>query len=66
MNQKTEQSAADLRALFVAHRPRFAVFSGAAAELAAAPLLDGANGTPRLEPLGALPGGGAAFRVHVP
>ena len=61
-----ETAADGMRALFLAHRPRYVVFSAAAAELAAAPLLDGANGTPRLEPLGALPGGGAAFRVHVP
>jgi hypothetical protein len=61
-----EQAATDLRALFVAHRPQFAVFSAASGELAAAPLLDGANGTPRLEPVATLPGGGAAFRVHLP
>jgi hypothetical protein len=61
-----EQAADDLRALFIANRPRYAVFSGAAAELAAAPLLDGANGTPRLVPLDTLPGGGAAFRVVFP
>lgn len=61
-----EQSATDLRALFAANRPRYAVFSVAAGELAAAPLLDGANGTARLERLGSLPGGGAVFRVVLP
>jgi len=61
-----EQAASDLRALFIANRPRFAVFSAAAGELAAAPLLDGAHGTPRLVPLDTLPGGGIAFRVVLP
>jgi 4-amino-4-deoxy-L-arabinose transferase-like glycosyltransferase len=61
-----EQAAADLRALFLAHRPRYAVFTGGSEELAAAPLLNGANGSPQLEPLATLPGGGAAFRVHLP
>jgi hypothetical protein len=61
-----EQAADDLRALFIANRPSYAVFSGSAAELAAAPLLDGVNGTPRLEPLDTLPGGGVAFRVVFP
>ncbi len=61
-----EQAAADLRAQLSAGRPRFAVFSGGAGELSAAPLLDGAGNTPRLEPLASLPGGGAAFRVVLP
>ena len=61
-----EQAAADLRALVVANRPQFAVFSAAATELAAASLLDGAGGTPRLERIAELPGGGAAFRVVLP
>jgi len=61
-----EQSATDLRALFAANRPRYAVFSVAAGELAAAALLDGADGTARLERLSSLPGGGAAFRVILP
>ena len=61
-----EQAAADLRALFIAHRPQFAVFSAMSAELAATPLLDGAGGSPRLEPVATLPGGGAAFRVRLP
>ena len=62
-----ELAAEDLRTLFVANRPRYAVFSAAAAgEQRAALLLDGANGTPRLVPLDTLPGGGAAFRVVFP
>jgi len=61
-----EQAAADLRALFLANRPRYAVFSAVAAELAAAPLLDGAGGSPRLDRIAQLPGGGAAFRVVLP
>jgi hypothetical protein len=61
-----EQGAADLRALILAHRPTYAVFSSASADLAAAPLVDGSNATPRLELVANLPGGGAAFRVHLP
>ena len=61
-----EQAADDLRVLFIAHRPRYAVFTAASEELAAAPLLNGANGTPRLEQIATLPGGGGAFRVHLP
>jgi 4-amino-4-deoxy-L-arabinose transferase-like glycosyltransferase len=61
-----EQAAADLRAIFLANRPRYAVFSAVATELAAAPLLDGAGGSPRLDRIAQLPGGGAAFRVVLP
>jgi hypothetical protein len=61
-----EQAAADLRVLFITSHPRYAVLSAGSAELAAVPLLDGADGTPRLEPLATLPGGGAAFRVIFP
>ena len=61
-----EQAAADLRALVMTSHPRYAVLSAGSAELAAVPLLDGANGTPRFEPLATLPGGGAAFRVIFP
>ena len=61
-----EQAAADLRALILANRPRYAVFSAAATELAAAPLLDGAGGSPRLDRIARLPGGGTAFRVVLP
>ena len=61
-----ERAAADLRALIAAGRPRYAVFSGAAGERDVAPLLDGRNGTPKLEWLAALPGGGAAYRVVLP
>ncbi len=61
-----KQAAADLRALIVANRPRYAVFSAAAAERAVAPLLDGANGTPRLERIADLPVGGAAYQVALP
>lgn len=61
------QAALELRAILAASRPRWAVFSAAAGvQLAAAPLLDGANGTPRLEHVARLPGGGAAFRVVLP
>jgi len=58
-----ERAAADLRALIVAGRPAYAVFSAAAGERDAAPMLDGRNGTPKLEWITALPGGGAAYRV---
>ncbi len=58
-----ERAAADLRLLFEAGRPNYAVFSGGAGEREAAPLLDGKNGTPKLEWVAALPGGGAAYRV---
>ncbi len=58
-----EQSAADMRALFAEGRPRYAVFSAAAGDRDAAPLLDGANGSPKLEWIAALPGGGSAYRV---
>jgi hypothetical protein len=61
-----EQAADDLRALIRTGRPRFLVLSGGTAELAAAPLLDGAGGSPALVPLDTLPGGGAAFRVVLP
>ncbi|HVT38380.1 MAG TPA: hypothetical protein VHE78_05025 [Gemmatimonadaceae bacterium] len=61
-----DHAAADLRMLFVAHRPRYAVFTAGSEELAAAPLVNGANGSPRLELVATLPGGGAAFRVHLP
>ena len=58
-----ERAAADLCALIVAGRPAYAVFSAAAGERDAAPMLDGRNGTPKLEWITALPGGGAAYRV---
>jgi hypothetical protein len=61
-----DQAADDLRALIRTGRPRFLVLSGGTAELAAAPLLDGAGGTPALVPLDTLPGGGAAYRVVLP
>ena len=60
-----EQSAADLRALLIAGRPKYAVFSAAAGDREAAPLLDGANGTPKLEWIAALPGGGTAYLVKL-
>jgi hypothetical protein len=58
-----ERAAADLRALFIAGRPRYAIFSGVAGERDVAPLLNGNNGTPRLDPIANLPGGGVAYRV---
>jgi 4-amino-4-deoxy-L-arabinose transferase-like glycosyltransferase len=58
-----DRAAADLRALIAVGKPRYAVFSGAAGEREAAPMLDGRNGTPKLEWIAALPGGGAAYRV---
>lgn len=58
-----EVAAADLRALLAENHPRWMVLSAAAGELAAVPLLDGRNGTPRLERVADLPGGGAAFAV---
>lgn len=61
-----ERAADDLRALIAAGRPRYAVFSGAAGEREVAPMLDGRDGTPRLEWIDALPGGGAAYRVVLP
>jgi hypothetical protein len=58
-----ERAAADLRELISVGRPQYAVFSGAAGERDAAPMLDGRNGTPKLEWIAALPGGGSAYRV---
>ena len=57
------RAAADLRALIAVGRPRYAVFTGAAGERDAAQMLDGRNGTPRLERVATLPGGGVAYRV---
>jgi len=42
------------------------VFSSVAGERDIAPMLDGKNGTPKLEFISALPGGGAAFHVVLP
>jgi hypothetical protein len=58
-----ERGLADLRALILMGRPKYAVFSAVAGERDIAPMLDGTNGTPKLEWISALPGGGAAFRV---
>ncbi len=58
-----QRAAADLRALIVFGKPSYAVFSGAAGERDAAPLLDGRNGTPKLEWITPLAGGGVAYRV---
>lgn len=58
-----ERAAADLRSLIEVGKPQYAVFSGAAGERDAAPMLDGKNGTPKLELITALSGGGAAYRV---
>jgi hypothetical protein len=58
-----EQAAADLRALIIAGRPRYAVFSASAPEGDAAQMLDGKDGSPRLEWIAAVPGGGSAYRV---
>jgi hypothetical protein len=57
------RAAADLRALIAVGRPRYAVFSGAAGEREAAKLLDGRNGTPTLQWVATLPGGGVAYEV---
>jgi hypothetical protein len=61
-----ELEAANLRKLVIAGRPNYAVFSGTAVERLAAPLLDGKNGTPRFDLIGAVPGGGVAYRVVLP
>lgn len=58
-----EVAAADMRALIAENHPRWMVLSAAAGELAATSLLDGRHGTPRLERVADLPGGGAAFAV---
>ncbi len=58
-----ERATADLRSLIAMGHPQYAVFSAAARERDVAPMLDGRNGTPKLEWIEALPGGGAAFRV---
>jgi hypothetical protein len=58
-----ERAAADLRELIVVGKPRYAIFSAVAAERDVAPMLDGRNGTPKLEWIAALPGGGSAYRV---
>jgi hypothetical protein len=58
-----ERAAADLRALITAGRPRYLIFSAGAGERDAAPLLDGKHGTPKLEWIAAIPGGGSAYRV---
>lgn len=57
-----ERAAAQLRALIAAGRPRYVIFSRAA-ERDVAQLVDGSNGTPRLELVAAIPGGGTAYRV---
>ncbi len=59
-----ERAAADLRSLIETQHPAYVVFSGAAGERDAAPLLDGRNGAPKLVWIATLPGGGAAFRVE--
>jgi hypothetical protein len=58
-----ERAAGDLRELIAVGKPQYAVFSGAAGEREAAPMLDGRSGTPKLEWISAIPGGGAAYRV---
>jgi hypothetical protein len=57
------RAAADLRELLAMGRPGYAVFSGASGERDAARMLDGWNGTPRLQWIATLPGGGVAYRV---
>ena len=61
-----EQAAADLRALITANRPSYMVLSADTPERDAAPMLTGANGTPRLIPIDSLAGGGQAYRVVFP
>jgi hypothetical protein len=58
-----ERAAEDLRELIAAGHPRYVVFSAAAGVREAVAMLDGRLGTPRLEWISALPGGGAAYRV---
>lgn len=57
-----ERDADQLRALIVTGHPRYVVFSKAA-ERDIAPLINGANGTPRLQWIASIPGGGTAYRV---
>ncbi|HEY2850679.1 MAG TPA: hypothetical protein VGI97_12430 [Gemmatimonadaceae bacterium] len=57
-----ERDADHLRALIVTGRARYVVFSRAA-ERDIAPFLDGANGTPKLERIASIAGGGTAYRV---
>ena len=61
-----ERAAADLRELIIVGKPQYAVFSAVAGEREVAPMLDGRNGTPKLEWIAALPGGGSAYRVVAP
>lgn len=61
-----DRATADLRSLIAMGRPKYAVFSNIAGERDIAPMLDGRNGTPKLQYIEALPGGGAAFRVVLP
>jgi len=58
-----ERAAADLRELIIAGRPRYAIFSGGPSGREMAPLLDGRNGSPKLEWIAPIGGGGAAYRV---
>lgn len=58
-----EQAAADLRVLIAAGHPTYAIFSDAAGERDAAPLIDGRNGAAKLDWFATLPGGGAVYRV---
>lgn len=58
-----ERAAGDLRSLIEAGRPAYVIFSGAAGERDAAPLIDGRNGTPKIAWFATLPGGGAVYRV---
>ena len=58
-----ERAAADLKSLIIAGRPRYAIFSGGASGREMAPLLDGTNGSPKLEWIAPIAGGGAAYRV---
>ena len=57
-----ERDAEQLRALIVTGHPRYVVFSRAA-ERDIAPLLDGSNGTPKLQRIASIAGGGTAYRV---
>ena len=57
-----ERAAAQLRSVIAAGHPRYVIFSRAA-ERDVARLVDGRNGTPRLEAAAAIPGGGTAYRV---
>jgi hypothetical protein len=58
-----DRAAAELRSLIIAGHPQYAIFSGGASGREMAPLLDGKNGSLKLEWIAPIGGGGAAYRV---